>query len=66
MKTAYLILHTVICIFVLVAVYEIVRLNDENVRLSEAEKYCRISFNNSIADVPCTVVNDNEMKVSLQ
>lgn len=38
--------------------YEIVRLNDENVRLSEGERWCNVSYQNRIETRPCTISNE--------
>ena len=42
----------------LLMVYEIVRLNDENVQLSKAERWCNVSYQNRIETRPCTISNE--------
>lgn len=50
-----IILNALIVCFAIFASCEIVRLNDENVKLSEGEKWCNVSYKNRIETRPCTV-----------
>lgn len=58
MKTTYLIIHAVITALAIFAAYEIVKMNDANVALSEAERWCNVSYQNRIETRPCTINNE--------